>query len=49
MEKAGAKVSTIQAKLGHESLNTTSRYLSSLNRADNPYGDELAKLFGIGE
>ena len=47
MEQAGAKVSDIQARLGHESLATTGRYLASLSRADNPYADDLAELFGI--
>lgn len=47
MEQAGAKVSDIQARLGHESLATTGRYLASLNRADNPYADALAELFGL--
>jgi site-specific recombinase XerD len=47
MEDLGAKVSDIQARLGHESLATTGRYLAALKRADNPYGEELAAQFGI--
>ena len=49
MEKAGAPVSEIQSRLGHESLATTGRYLASLKRAENPYADELTKLLGIGD
>jgi len=47
MEELGAKVSDIQARLGHESLATTGRYLAALKRADNPYGQQLAAQFGI--
>lgn len=47
MEKAGASPATIQARLGHESLATTGRYLQSLNRADNPYADQVGANLGI--
>lgn len=47
MEDLGAKASDIQARLGHESLATTGRYLAALRRAENPHADELAKQFGI--
>lgn len=47
MEDLGAKVSDIQARLGHESLATTGRYLAALKRADNPYAEKLASQFGI--
>lgn len=47
MEDAGAKVSEIQARLGHESLATTGRYLAALRRAENPIADKLAGLFGL--
>ena len=47
MEDAGAKVSDIQARLGHESLATTGRYLSALKQADNQHADTLASLFGL--
>jgi site-specific recombinase XerD len=46
MEDSGAKVSEIQARLGHESLQTTGKYLAALRKADNPYSDLLDSLFG---
>jgi integrase len=46
MEDSGAKVSEIQARLGHESLQTTGKYLAALRKADNPYCDLLDTLFG---
>lgn len=49
MEKAGAKVSDIQARLGHESLQTTGRYLAALDSAENAHADDLARMFGIGD
>jgi integrase/recombinase XerC len=45
MEDAGAKVSDIQARLGHSSLATTGRYLAALNRANNPHAEALDHLF----
>ena len=49
MEDAGAKVSDIQARLGHSSLATTGRYLQALKRSRNAQADALAELFGIDE
>lgn len=49
MEDAGAKVSEIQARLGHSSLATTGKYLAALRAAENPYGDTLAAMFGSDE
>ncbi len=49
MEDAGAKVSDIQARLGHSSLATTGRYLAALNQADNAHREALAGMFGIEE
>ena len=49
MEDTGAKVSDIQARLGHDSLATTGRYLAALHRADNPHADHLAALFGLNQ
>ncbi|NWJ94561.1 MAG: tyrosine-type recombinase/integrase [Chloroflexi bacterium] len=45
MEQSGAKISGIQAKLGHESLATTGIYLSKLKQAENEHADTLAALF----
>lgn len=47
MEQIGAPVSEIQARLGHKSLATTGRYLASLKRAENRFGDQLAARYGI--
>jgi site-specific recombinase XerD len=47
MEKAGAKVSFIQAKLGHESLATTGRYLAALTSDENDYAETIAASMGI--
>jgi len=41
------KVSEIQARLGHESLATTGRYLAALRADENPHADALAALFGL--
>lgn len=49
LEDAGAKVSEIQARLGHESLATTGRYLAALRRAENPHAEQLALMFGMGD
>jgi integrase len=45
LEDAGAKVSQIQAYLGHADLGTTGRYLARLTPEENPYLDRLADLF----
>ncbi len=47
MEDSGAKVSEIQARLGHSSLATTGRYLAALSQADNAHAEALVGLFGI--
>ncbi len=47
MEDAGAKVSVIQARLGHTSLATTGRYLAALRQAENEHAEALSTLFGI--
>ena len=47
MQADGAAPSLIQAKLGHESLATTGRYLAALTRADNPHADALSRALGI--
>jgi integrase/recombinase XerC len=45
MERAGATVSTIQARLGHSNLATTGRYLTQLSKAENAHADALARMF----
>lgn len=47
MEDAGAKVSDIQARLGHASLDTTGRYLRALKRSENAQAEDLARMFGL--
>jgi integrase len=47
MEASGAKTSDIQSKLGHESLDTTSRYLKALSQAENPQAALIAEMLGI--
>jgi integrase/recombinase XerD len=49
MEAVGAKVSDIQARLGHSSLETTGEYLAALQSAYNPHAEALADLFGAEE
>lgn len=49
MEEAGAKVSIIQARLGHTSLATTGRYLAALTSADNPYAARLEDMYGVAD
>lgn len=49
MEDTGAKVSDIQSRLGHSSLQTTGRYLAALHQTENPHGEQLAALLGLGE
>jgi site-specific recombinase XerD len=47
MEESGAKVSEIQAKLGHNNLQTTGRYLAALNSAKNEHAGKVASMLGI--
>jgi integrase/recombinase XerC len=49
MEQAGARVSAIQARLGHSSLATTGRYLAALRADENEHGAALERMFGLGE
>ena len=45
MEQAGAKVSEIQARLGHSSLAVTGRYLAQLSSDKNPYAGIVESYF----
>ncbi len=47
LEDAGAKLSEIQARLGHTNAATTGVYLSELRKAENPHADALAALLGL--
>lgn len=47
MEESGAKVSDIQARLGHDNIATTGRYLQSLRSDENPHADAVADLLGV--
>jgi site-specific recombinase XerD len=47
MEMVGAKLSDIQARLGHNSLATTGIYVAALRRDENPNAEALAALFGF--
>ncbi len=49
MEEAGAKVSDIQARLGHTSLAVTGRYLARLNQSENAHLGTLSRLYGIAD
>ena len=44
MEQQGATVSTIQQRLGHGNLATTSRYLSALASDENPHAETIAQV-----
>lgn len=47
LEDAGAKVSEIQARLGHADLGTTGRYLAQLHAGENPHLGRLSQLYGL--
>lgn len=47
MEDSGAKVSEIQAQLGHSNIAITSRYLQRNRRKVNPYADSIAAMLGL--
>lgn len=47
LEDAGAKVSEIQARLGHEDLGTTGRYLAQLHQGENRHLLRLSTLYGL--
>lgn len=45
MEDVGAKISEIQARLGHSSIAVTGVYLARLSSEKNPYAGAIAALF----
>jgi site-specific recombinase XerD len=47
MEDAGAKVSEIQAALGHADLGTTGRYLARLHQGENHHLARLSSFYGL--
>ena len=47
LEDAGVKVSEIQAHLGHESLQTTGRYLARLHQGEHHHLASLSALYGL--
>src|SRR6266702_29753 len=49
MQEAGASITDIQSRLGHESLATTGIYLARLKSAYNPYAEKIAGMFGLEE
>lgn len=49
MYESGAKIPEIQAKLGHSSVATTQRYMTTFDSSTNPYDDAMAKLMGFDD
>jgi integrase/recombinase XerC len=47
MEEAGARVTEIQQRLGHNDLSTTGRYLEALASAKNSHGEAVAEALGV--
>ena len=47
MEAAGAKLSDIGARLGHNNLSTTSEYMQRLHSHENPFGQKLEEFYGL--
>lgn len=47
LEETGAKLSEIQARLGHSNAATTGIYVSALRSNENPHADALAQLLGL--
>lgn len=47
MERTGATLSEIQARLGHSNAATTGIYLGALMSNENPHADALAALLGL--
>lgn len=49
MERAGARVSEIAARLGQSNPSVTGRYLQALRSDENPYAETLAGVFASEE
>jgi integrase len=49
MERAGAPISEIQRRLGHESAATTSLYLEQLHSSENPHAGAIEDMLGVGD
>jgi site-specific recombinase XerD len=49
MDEAGASITEIQNRLGHESAATTSIYMERLHAAENPYVSNLDDMLGTGD
>ncbi len=49
MIEAGAPITELQYRLGHENITTTSIYTKRLRGAENPYASKLSSRFGIGK
>lgn len=47
MDKRGARLTEIQARLGHTDAKTTGMYLTQLSSAENPHAAGLAADFGF--
>lgn len=47
MQKAGAAETEIKARMAQESLDTLHIYLAELGRAENPYAERLADIYGV--
>lgn len=47
LEDVGAKVSEIQAALGHADLGTTGRYLARMRQGENRHLSRLGALYGV--
>ena len=47
MERAGASLSEIGERLGHNNLKTTSDYMKQRHSSENKYADALEEMFGI--
>jgi len=49
MLEAGAPITELQDRLGHENVATTSLYAKRVRSAENPYSTKLSARFGIGK